>query len=121
MSDMNTNLQIVLEGLRVMCAAHEERLEHFSRADSAIDENFDFIVLDYLPGAVEAGLISPDTAEGIDSLFREAHSFLGCLSWQQEDGLLKARPEKVRTWQSKALVFIEQIEAHNKAKQAGTP
>ncbi|MGP0175235.1 hypothetical protein ACSVIJ_25625 [Pseudomonas sp. NCHU5208] len=114
---MSFNLEVVLDGLRVICADHEERLALLSGSESVMDENFDFIVLDYLPGAAEAGLIPPDTAETIERLFKEADEFLSPLTWKQEDVLMKARPAKVKAWQEQARICIEQIEAHNKKLQ----
>ena len=113
MTDYQFNLQVVLEGLTVMCAGHEERLAHFSRSDSAIDENFDFIVLDYLPGAVSAGLIHEEIACGIELLFKEANEFLKPLTWQQQDALMEERPGIIREWQERMATYIGQIETHN--------
>lgn len=118
MTDYQFNLQVVLEGLKVMCGAHEERLAHFSKAGATIDENFDFIVLDYLSGAASAGLIPKETAYGIESLFKEADNFLKPLTCQQQDALMKERPEIVREWQKRMAIYIKQIEAHNNRLQS---
>ena len=111
MTDYRFNLQVVLEGLKVMCGDHEERLAHFSKAGATIDENFDFIVLDYLAGAASAGLIPKETAYGIESLFKP-------LTCQQQDALMKERPEIVREWQERMAIYIKQIEAHNNRLQS---
>lgn len=118
MTDYRFNLQVVLEGLKVMCGDHEERLAHFSKAGATIDENFDFIVLDYLAGAASAGLIPKETAYGIESLFKEADNFLKPLTCQQQDALMKERPEIVREWQERMAIYIKQIEAHNNRLQS---
>jgi len=59
-----------------MCASPEEREAHFAKPGSVVDDNFDFIVLDYLGGAVEVNLIPKQTAEGIETLFKEADEFM---------------------------------------------
>lgn len=117
MNDKDYILKVVLEGLSIMCASPEERKRHFAKPDSIVDENFDFIVLDYLAGAVEANLIPKETASGIEALYTEADQFLSTLNWQQEDALLKASPNVVTGWQNQASEFIKQIKAHNKCKQ----
>lgn len=117
MRDIDFNLEVVLDGLRVICADHEERLALLSDSSSTMDENFDFIALDYLGGAVEAGLIPPGTADGIERLFREADELLSYLTWQQEDSLMKARPAKVAEWQERAALYLGQIEEHNSKLQ----
>ena len=58
MSELEYNLEIVLESLKVICATHEEKQAHFADQNSSVDENFDFIVLDFLPGALSAGYIA---------------------------------------------------------------
>lgn len=114
MSNAEFNLKIVLEGLQVICATPEERKAYFSNHSSLIDDNFDFIVLTYLPGAVDANLIPKETASGIESLFKEADEALSSLNWKQEDMLFAIRPELVKQWQSKAAIYVEQIKAYNK-------
>ena len=75
-------------------------------------------ILDYLPGAASAGLIPKETAYGIESLFKEADNFLKPLTCQQQDALMKERPEIVREWQKRMAIYIKQIEAHNNRLQS---
>ena len=113
MDDMNFNLKVVLDGLRVVYVSHEERKALLSGSERIIDEVFDFVVLDYLHGAVKAGLIPPAVAEDIEALFEEADEFLSPLNPKQQEALLSANPVKVKEWQERAKACMERIEAHN--------
>jgi hypothetical protein len=114
MTNVDYNLNIVLEGLEVICATPEERKVYFSKPESFVDDNFDFIVLDYLPGAVDAGFIPKDVALDLESLFREADVALSDFSWQEVDDLFASKSPIVRQWQSRAAKYLNQIKAHNK-------
>jgi len=114
LSNLNFNLKVVLEGLEIMCASPEERKAHFAKSDSIIDENFDFVVLDFLGGAVHDNLIPKETAFGIEFLFKEAETAFKDLDWKQEDALLESNTPLVREWQKRMTLYIQQINAHNK-------
>ena len=112
-SDKEYNLEIVLEGLQHICMTNEEKNAYFANPKSALGDNFDFIVLDYLSGAVEADLIPKETAIGIDKLFREADAVLSSLSPQEEDSLFVKKLPLVEQWQTSAMTYIDQIKLHN--------
>jgi len=117
MNKFEYNLKVIQEGLKAICATPEERKAIFSASESLVDDNFDFIVLDFLGGAVEGGLVPKETAFSIESLFKEAGNVLSPLNWQQEDELLAANSPLVKQWQDKAAMYIVQINAHKQRHQ----
>jgi hypothetical protein len=110
----NKQLSELIEGIKSIYVSKTDRLKMFDDDSSAIDENFDPIVVDSLNGLIGLNLITNDIAQRIRKLYQEADSALSGLSWGQEDDYLESESEQVLEWRKSAKKLVEDIYAHNR-------
>ena len=114
--EMEESIKLITDGLRSICMTTEERRELFCREDSAIDDLFDFIVLDYLNGAVANKMLRKETADSIRELFQSADRELKDLTWQDQDKYMESSSAKVKEWKKQAEELLSAVLAdHNSA------
>ncbi|MCP4254244.1 MAG: hypothetical protein GY775_12705 [Candidatus Scalindua sp.] len=114
---MDYHLEVVIEGLKSICATQEVRLKMFSSSESVVDDNFDFIALDSLDYLIENGLITTEIGEDINNLYKEADQSIKDLDWKQEDKLVESNSSLVKQWQDRANSILCAINAHNKSSK----
>ncbi len=114
---MNYHLQVVTDGLKTICATHEERLRMFDDPDCAIDDNFDFIVLDSIEYLVETNKITEEISKGISGLYKDAEQYLNGQEWENEDKIMEGNQETVKAWQDRASSLLSAIATHNQQSQ----
>ena len=108
-SKMDDSIKIIADGLRSICMSTEERRELFCSEDSAIDDLFDFIVLDYLDGAISNKMLSKVTANSIRELFESADNELKGLTWQDQDKYMESGSAKVKEWKKLAGKLLSEV------------
>jgi len=110
---MDYHLEIVIDGLKSICASQEERINMFKDPECAVDDNFDYIALDSLDYLLETDQIKKETGDGIKNLYNEADQILNGLEWRQEDSFMESNSELVKQWQDRANSLLGAINAHN--------
>ncbi|MCB1589355.1 MAG: hypothetical protein KDI56_10680 [Xanthomonadales bacterium] len=60
----------------------------FHHGQSHIDENFDFMALDYARALVDSGHLDVEVAQRIEQLYRQAQDEMNGMTWQEEDAFL---------------------------------
>ena len=86
--------------------------------NSHVDDNFDFIVLDFAKGIVNSGHLDEAVAIEIQQLYLEAERELKGMSWQEQDVFLDSDSPAASKWKSEASRLLAVVEAHNKSLKA---
>ena len=90
----------------------------FRHEQSHVDENFDFIVLDFAAGLVSSGHLDVEIFQNIEQLYRQADEEMKGMTWQEEDAFLAGNSPVVSEWKSEAARLLGIVEAHNKSLKA---
>ena len=90
----------------------------YQNPNSHVDDNFDFIVLDFAAGLASSGHLGEGVAQEISQLYVEAEQELKGMSWQEADAFLESDSPLVAKWKSEASRLLAIVEAHNKSLKA---
>tara|TARA_B100001540_G_scaffold302906_1_gene310950 strand:+ start:45 stop:428 length:384 start_codon:yes stop_codon:yes gene_type:complete len=110
--------EVVAQGLHSILASSVQRRTMYQDPNSHVDDNFDFIVLDFAKGLVNSGHLDEAVAIEIQQLYLEAERELKGMSWQEQDVFLDSDSPAASKWKSEASRLLAVVEAHNKSLKA---